>query len=79
MSRDNGGPLPTLITSYNLFELTTTTSTHIEQIPLSQYEEERLRCCGLIYPAGDNFLVDLDRLVGKEGRVASCHLIHQHP
>ena len=31
------------------------------------------------YPAGDNFLVDLDRLVGKERRVAGCHLIHQHP
>ena len=31
------------------------------------------------YPAWDDFLIDLDGLVGEEGRVARRHLVHEHP
>jgi hypothetical protein len=31
----------------------------------------------VVYLARDDLLVDLDGLVGKEGRVASCHLVHE--
>ena len=32
-----------------------------------------------IYLSRDDFLINMDRLVSKEGRIASRHLVDQHP
>ena len=31
-----------------------------------------------IYLAGDNFLVDLNGLIGEKGRISSDHFVYQH-
>ena len=31
------------------------------------------------YLSRDNFLIDLDGLISEEGRIASSHLVDQHP